>query len=249
MDVKDHSHLLSPRRVRARALTARLLIAGLISILLTATAQAANLGIPGFGHSFFMSATSLKQAKWETTIHQQYDFSCGSAAVATLLTYHYAMPTTEAEVFRAMFQHGNQQKIRSQGFSMLDMKRYLDSRGLHSGGFRLTLDGLKKIGVPAIALVSTKGYRHFIVIKGVTATEVVVGDPAAGTTVVPRSLFEQIWNGEILAARAQIATARAHFNTIEDWSVRPPAPLAQGINRTGLSMFVLSLPGRNEFGR
>ncbi|MDN5849549.1 MAG: C39 family peptidase, partial [Nitrococcus sp.] len=191
----------------------------------------------------------LKQAKWETTIHQQYDFSCGSAAVATLLTYHYAMPTTEAEVFQTMFQAGNQQKIRAQGFSMLDMKRYLDSRGLHSGGFRLTLDGLTKIGVPAIALVSTKGYRHFIVIKGVTATEVVVGDPAAGTTVVPRTLFEQIWNGEILAARARIVTARAHFNTIEDWSVRPPAPLAQGISRTGLGMFVLSLPGRNEFGR
>lgn len=217
-----------------------------------ASVQAANVQVPGFGHGFFMTAKSLKETKWDATIHQQYDYSCGSAAVATLLTYHYATPTAEAEVFRSMFQIGNQQKIRAQGFSMLDMKRYLDSKGLHSDGFRMTLDGLKKLGVPAITLVNTKGYRHFIVIKGVTATEVVVGDPAAGTTVVPRSLFEQIWNGEVLAARGKFDTAREHFNTIRDWSVRPQAPLAQGVNgvnRIGLGVFSLTLPGRNEFGR
>lgn len=249
MDGKGHSPLATPRRMRARGLAARLLTVGLMSVLLAATAHAANIGIPGFGNTFYMFAKSLKQAKWDTTIHQQYDYSCGSAAVATLLTYHYALPTAEAAVFQAMFQAGDQQKIRVQGFSMLDMKRYLDSRGLHSDGFRMSLDALAKIGVPAIALVNTKGYRHFIVIKGVTATEVVVGDPAAGTTVVPRTLFEQIWNGEVLAARGQIATAREHFNTIKDWSVRPKAPLAQGVDRTGLGLFTLTLPGRNEFGR
>lgn len=237
------------RHIRASDLGSRLVIGLASGLLAAATVQAANIQIPGFGNAFYMSAQSLKQAKWNTTVHQQYDYSCGSAAVATLLTYHYAMPTAEAEVFQTMFQAGNQQQIRAQGFSMLDMKRYLDSKGLHSDGFRMTLDGLKKIGVPAIALVNTKGYRHFIVIKGVTATEVVVGDPAAGTTVVPRTLFEQIWNGEVLAARGNIVTAREHFNTIEDWSVRPQAPLAQGINRTGLGVFSLSLPGRNEFGR
>lgn len=249
MDKKPHSHLAMQQRVRRHSRPARLLAAGLMSILLTATAQAANLGIPGFGSTFYMSAKSLQQIKWDTTIHQQYDYSCGSAAVATLLTYHYDMPTTEAQVFQTMYRHGNQQKIRAQGFSMLDMKRYLDSRGLHSDGFRMTLDALAKIGVPAIALVNTKGYRHFVVIKGITAKEMVVGDPAAGTTVVSRALFKQIWNGEVLAARAHITIARAHFNTAKDWSVRPQAPLAQGIDRTGLGVFTLTLPGRNEFGR
>lgn len=250
MDGKSHIHPTARRSRRASDLAIRCAALGLMSILSVAvTVQAANLHIPGFGGGFYMSAKSLKQAKWDTTLHQQYDYSCGSAAVATLLTYHYAMPTTEAKVFQTMFQHGNQQKIRAQGFSMLDMKRYLDSRGLHSDGFRMSLDALAKIGVPAIALVNTKGYQHFVVIKGVKATEVVVGDPAAGTTVVPRKLFEQIWNGEVLAARAQIATAREHFNTIKDWSVRPQAPLAQGVDRTGLGLFTLTLPGRNEFGR
>lgn len=250
MDRKRRISRVRQRPRRASGLATRLVAALVGAVLATATAQAANIQIPGFGHGFFMSAKSLKESKWDTTIHQQYDYSCGSAAVATLLTHHYAMPTTEAVVFQTMFRAGNQQKIRAQGFSMLDMKRFLDSRGLHSDGFRMTLDGLKKIGVPAIALVNTKGYRHFIVIKGVKATEVVVGDPAVGTTVVPRALFEQIWNGEVLAARGRIVTAREHFNTIEDWSVRPAAPLAQGIHRnTGLGWFNLNLPGRNEFGR
>lgn len=241
--------------MRVSYLTIRLVIvlASVLSVM--ATVQAANIHIPGLGGGFYMSAQSLKQrlnqAKWETTIRQQYDFSCGSAAVATLLTYHYGMPTTEAEVFKAMFRHGNKQKIRAQGFSMLDMKRYLDSRGLHSAGFRMSLDDIAKIGVPVIALVNTKGYQHFVVIKGVKATRVLVGDPAVGTTIVSRKYFKQIWNGEVLAARAHIATARAHFNVAAVWSsVTPPqAPLAQGIDRTGLGLFTLTLPGRNAFGR
>ncbi|HET8700950.1 MAG TPA: C39 family peptidase [Nitrococcus sp.] len=247
MDEKGHIHPVTDWRASNWAMRLALCLIG--SLLMTVpAAQAANVHIPGFSGGFSMFAKSLKQARWDTTVHQQYDYSCGSAAVATLLTYHYNMPTPETAVFQAMFRAGDQQKIRTQGFSMLDMKRYLDSRGLHSDGFRMTLNALEKIGVPGITLVNTKGYRHFVVIKGVTATEVVVGDPAAGTTVVPRKLFEQIWNGEVLAARARIITARAHFNTIKDWSVRPQAPLTRGVDRTGLGLFTLTLPGLHEFG-
>ncbi len=50
--------------------------------------------------------TSLKEARFRTTMRQQYDFSCGSAAVATLLTYHYGHPITEQQIFTAMFDLG-----------------------------------------------------------------------------------------------------------------------------------------------
>src|SRR5208283_4171640 len=72
---------------------------------------------------------SIKQLKlmraFRTTWHQQYDFSCGSAAVATLLSFHYGRPTNETTVFKAMFAAGDQARIQVQGFSLLDMKRYL----------------------------------------------------------------------------------------------------------------------------
>jgi predicted double-glycine peptidase len=221
----------------------------LLFLLLPAVPVAASppLMLPGAVYS--MDIKSLSEQRWTRIIPQRYDFSCGSAAVATLLTYHYDRPTTEAEVFETMYRHGDQARIRAQGFSMLDLKRYLDSRGLNAAGFRMSLAELERIGVPAIVLVSTNGYRHFIVIKGIRGDEVVAGDPAGGTVVITRDQLIAIWDGIVLAARAELELAREHFNHPGDWGVRPAAPLAQGRYQTPLTGASLSLPGHLEFGR
>ncbi len=205
--------------------------------------------IQGFPGSFSVPVKSLKEARWDRVIRQQYDFSCGSAAVATLLSHHYGMKIDEAEVFQAMFKAGDQAKIRAEGFSMLDMKRFLDSQGLQSDGFRMTLDQLLKIGVPGIVLVNTQGYRHFVVLRGMRDGTILLADPAIGSITVPRAQFEAIWDGTVLAARANLQVARNHFNSIRDWEPWPSAPITRGMDRSGLGMFVLSLPGRNELGR
>lgn len=212
-------------------------------------AAAGNLRIQGAGGAFSIPVTSLKEARLQTVIRQQYDFSCGSAAVATLLTYHYERPVSEAEAFEFMYRTGDQDKIRQEGFSMLDMKRFLDDRGLRSDGFRISLDRLGEIGVPGIALINTRGYLHFVVVRGIRQGKVLLADPVAGSVAIGRAEFEQIWNGVILAARSEIQTARRHFNDRRDWNAWPDAPIAQGVDRTGLGMFTLSLPGRNELGR
>ena len=212
--------------------------------------QAGETRMWGAGGAFSLKLTSLKELRWKTVIRQQYDFSCGSAAVATLLSYHYDTPVTEAEVFEEMFLTGDQAKIQTDGFSMLDMKRFLDKRGLKSDGFRMTLDKLARIGVPGIVLINTRGYLHFVVVKGIENDRVVVADPALGTTVWSRENFESVWGGGIvLAARNEIETARQNFNDAEDWRVRPKSPISEGVDRAGISSFTLHLPGRNEFGR
>jgi len=206
--------------------------------------------IQGAGGSFSLPVTSLKEKRWTNVVRQQYDFSCGSAAVATLLTYHYEMPTDEAQAFEEMFTRGDQPKIQTEGFSMLDMKQFLDRRGLKSDGFRMTLDKLADIGVPAIVLINTGGYRHFVVVKGVEAERILVADSAFGTTIWPRDRFEAAWGGGIvLAAREGIDVAKEHFGDIPDWQIRPKAPIGQGVDRSGLATFTLTLPGRHEFGR
>lgn len=212
-------------------------------------ANAGPLRIQGAGGSFSVPVTSLKEARLQTVVRQQYDFSCGSAAVATLLTYHYERPVNEADAFEFMFRTGDQEKIRQEGFSMLDMKRFLDDRGLRSDGFRLSLDRLAEIGVPGIALINTRGYHHFVVVRGMRQGKVLLADPVAGSVAIDRAEFERIWNGVILAARSDVETARRHFNDSRDWRAWPDAPIAQGVDRNGLGMFTLSLPGRNELGR
>lgn len=199
--------------------------------------------------AFSVPVVSMKEARLQSVVRQQYDFSCGSAAVATLLTYHYERPVGEEEAFAFMYRTGDQAKIRNEGFSLLDMKRFLDSKGMRSDGFRIGLDRLSDIGVPGIALIDTHGYRHFVVVRGMRGDQVLLADPAAGSVAIPRAHFERIWNGVLLAARSDADIARRHFNDSRDWDLWPQAPVAQGVDRTGLGLFTLNLPGRAELGR
>lgn len=203
----------------------------------------------GLGGAFTVNLASLPEARWDTVTHQRYDFSCGSAALATLMTYHYNIPTSEDQVFKEMFAAGDQAKIRTEGFSMLDMKRYLDKRGFQSDGFRMSLDRLASIGVPAIALVDTRGYKHFVVVRGIQGDRVLLADPAIGSIVITRETFTAIWNGIVLAARQRLDDGREHFNSPRDWKLWPSAPGADSQHRASLSTFTLTLPGRHELGR
>lgn len=217
------------------------------SFVLSAEAGTVHISNP-FGN-FEVEAKSLAEISWEGVVRQQYDFSCGSAALATLLTYHYDRPTTEADVFETMIRNGDREQIETFGFSMLDMKRYLDTHGLNADGFEIALDDFIRIGVPAITLVNTGGYKHFVVVKGMDAENVLVGDPAAGTVVVPKDIFEELWSNKVLGVRNDIEVARANFNNERDWRVRPPSPIESGVRRGSVGSYLLTLPGANELGR
>ena len=90
--------------------------------------------------SYSLHLTSLKDARFRHTIRQKYDFSCGSAALATLLTHHYNFPVSEQDVFSEMFVRGDQAKIKKEGFSLLDIKNYLANHGFDADGYVAEVD-------------------------------------------------------------------------------------------------------------
>ena len=200
-------------------------VAAALGLVTTAAfADTLQMVAPLAGPVAVRNVVSLKQARYLTTLHQKYDFSCGSAAVATLLTYNYGWKVDESTVFQAMYTQGNQEKIQQEGFSMLDMKNYMDSQGFEAKGVEATLDELADAKVPAIALINENGYHHFVVIKGLREGNVLIGDPAQGTRVISRSSFEKYWtNNILLIAGSRVDLAR--FNQYADWRVRPKAPL------------------------
>jgi len=184
---------------------------------------------------------SLKEARFQTIIKQQFDFSCGSAALASLLTYHYGDPTSEMDAFTDMYEKGDQARIQAYGFSLLDMKKYLERRGYRSDGFRVGLDRLSSAGVPSIVLINTNGYRHFVLIKGILGNEVVVGDPALGVRVLPRDKFESMWNGIAFVLRSNVQQGRQNFNLAADWDVRTKAPFGNALHKQSLAAFTVHL--------
>jgi predicted double-glycine peptidase len=223
---------------------AMLAAAPVLLLALAWPAAGADLRGPG-GAAYRVPVTSLKQARFATTIAQQYDFSCGSAATATLLTYQYGTPVTEAQVFMHMYNHGDRLRIQREGFSLLDMRRYLQSQGFTADGFELPLDKLLEEGMPAIVLLNDRGYRHFVVIKGLRNGRVLLGDPARGTRAMPRSRFEALWDNRVLFVihnRRELA----RFNSDQDWRSAPPAPLDMGIQREGLRNIAMPKRGPGD---
>ena len=190
--------------------------------------------------------TSLKQARTGRTLIQKYDFSCGSAALATLLTHHYGFAVSEQTVFQQMFEHGDQAKIRTEGFSLLDMKRFLEAQGFQADGFKQPLDKLNEARVPAIVLINSDGYHHFVVVKGVQDDRVLLGDPAMGTRAMPRKVFESKWqNGLLFVIHNRMESAR--FNVAADWRAAPRAPVGTSMARNGLTDLSLPKLGAGDF--
>lgn len=209
---------------------ARLASVAVLALSMAAGATAGQVDLPlQFGGAFSVPATSVREARQAATIRQRFDFSCGAAALATLLTHHYGVPTTEQQAFDEMFRLGDEARIRESGFSMLDMKRFLAARGLSADGFDAPLDTLAQAGAPAIVLVDQGGYHHFVVVKGVQHGRVLFGDPAQGTRVLPREAFDALRVGSIVFV---VTDRPGRFNDAGDWRARPVAPLA-GHGREG----------------
>ncbi|APG04605.1 peptidase C39 [Luteibacter rhizovicinus DSM 16549] len=197
------------------------------------------------GTSYPIRLTSLKEARFRNTIRQKYDFSCGSAAVATLLTYQYGYPIDEQAAFDVMFTNGDRAKIGKEGFSLLDIKRFLASRGFDADGFDVPLEKLDDEGIPAIVLINERGYHHFVVIKGYKNGRVLVGDPARGTRSMSKRRFDAMWNNHVVFV-IHNERDRAIFNSPRDWAVAPAAPISEGIERNGLAPIVMPKRGPGD---
>ncbi len=204
-------------------------------------------GIAGAGN-FNVPMTTFLERRFKTVYKQQYDFSCGSATLASLLTYHYDDAVDEQSVFVDMYQNGDQQKIQTQGFSLLDIKLYLERRGYRSDGFKIKLDQLLTANVPAITIINNNGYLHFVIIKGLNDQEVLLGDPSVGIKAVPRDEFEAMWGNRILfLIYDKQDIAAKHFQDQQEWALRVKAPLGSAVDRTSLGQFNMLQPGRWDF--
>jgi predicted double-glycine peptidase len=224
-----------------------LAFAALIGLCPAGACLADTVNIPyEIGGAYSLPITSLKAARYRAMVRQQYDFSCGSAALSTLLTYHYDFKVTEEAVFVQMYEKGDQPKIRREGFSLFDMKRYLENHGFQADGFEAPLDKLESAGIPAIVLINENGYNHFVVVKGIRDGRVLIGDPSGGTRAMAQAAFERLWTNGILfviSNRQEIAK----FNVAAEWSALPRAPISSAINREGLAGLVIPKAGPSDF--
>jgi hypothetical protein len=189
----------------------------------------------------------METLKFTRTVRQGFDFSCGSAALATLLTYHYDRPYSEGEVFQSMWEAGNSSKIRKEGFSMLDMKRFLGSRGLMADGFKIDASKIGAVGVAGIVLLDKSTSPHFVVVVGEEEGEILLSDPARGVWNMPIEEFEGLWNGVFFVIRQEASLAKANFNDPATWKRGRWAPIGDERLADLIAPRLIDLPLWAEF--
>ncbi|OJA07361.1 peptidase C39 [Halomonas sp. QHL1] len=143
---------------------------------------------------------SIRELRFENLIPQETDFSCGAASLATILKYAYGWSdVTEVDVLEGMFAVSDPEIARRMGFSLLDLRNYVESIGLRARGYEIEGDALDAVSIPVIVLLDLAGYQHFVVMKKVVGDRVYIGDPALGNKVMDRSEFIDSWNNVIFA--------------------------------------------------
>jgi hypothetical protein len=237
-------------RLWLRSAPIRSAIAGLIVLAaagLPAEAGSLYLDAGVGGGAFSLKVQSFQEQKYHDTIAQEHDFSCGSAALATLLSYNYNMPVSEADVFKDMIINGDQKTISESGFSLLDIKKYLQRHGLDSNGYRARLSKLEEVRLPAIVLLNVRGYHHFVVLEGIENGRVLLADPANGMRSERIGIFESEWSGIFFLITSNIDQGQKSFNSDQKWAAAPGPPW--DLTRYALDLAQLSQAGLLSLAR
>lgn len=195
---------MTPRNQKRIPPAAWLLGSALACLLVTVPAGAIGLGgvIPGAG-AINKNVLSMRELRYVDMVPQKTDFSCGAAAVATILNYAYGQKLTEEQVIQGLLKVSDPDVVREKGFSLLDLKNYVQARGMRGRGYNMSPEMLDKVKVPTIVLLDIRGYKHFVVLKKTTPDKVYLADPALGNRVIARQEFLKGWNRVVFAIVGQ----------------------------------------------
>ena len=144
------------------------------------------------------SVRSLLEMRQAGVVVQQWDMSCGAAALATVFTYGFSDPVSERSVAQAMLRRTDPLRVKVRGgFSLLDMKRFAETRGYSAAGYRnvseAELFGMHSPIVP----INEYGDPHFVVVRGLREGKVDIADPGFGNRTMSVERFRAAWKDGI----------------------------------------------------
>lgn len=147
-------------------------------------------------HVFRRHVKSWREIKLQNVVMQRRDYSCGAAALATLLRYHWEDPVTEDDVLRAVLKILTIEELKERiqnGLSLTDLRRTAVQMGYLSTIGRLEFEKLKESKIPLIVGIVVEDFDHFVVFRGTDGVWVYLADPARGNVRVPVDEFTSQW--------------------------------------------------------
>lgn len=150
-------------------------------------------------HQPVATVKPLIESQFRGIVKQAYDYSCGSAALTTLLNGYANQNLGERQIMDGLLKYGEYDRIiERRSFSLLDMKRYVTAIGFNGGGFKGSFKDLTSLDKPAIVPIAYAGFKHFVVYKGHREGRVFVADPALGNISFTDAHFQEVWDNNTL---------------------------------------------------
>jgi uncharacterized protein len=137
----------------------------------------------------------------------QFDWSCTSSSISTVLNRKFGDIKLEIDVMSGLFNHGSKALIdEREGFSLLDMKQYVESLGYQGNGVMLDRAGFIELftapehrnALPAIILVNYANKKRVVVLSGGNTHYVFIDDPAFGRYKIDFFEFLSILDEEVV---------------------------------------------------
>jgi hypothetical protein len=147
------------------------------------------------------SIKTWKELREQNVIMQKRDYSCGAAAIATLMRHYFQDDITEKEILDNITSGLNEvelKKRKKKGFSLLDLKKFAERRGYIAMGTKLKLSSLPKLRGPVLVFLDLKDYKHFAILRGIKGNRVFIADPSRGNMRMSIDKFAEEWAGVTL---------------------------------------------------
>jgi predicted double-glycine peptidase len=146
---------------------------------------------------------SFQARRYANVVRQVLEFSCGSASLATLLTFFLGRPTTEAEVITLLRQRypsdADWRGKQEAGFSFEDLTFAADRLGFAAQAARIELAQLPRIAGPVIVHLNKGAWQHFSVLRAAQQGFYYIADPIQGQVTMLDHEFRREFTGAVLA--------------------------------------------------
>ncbi|MBU1668379.1 C39 family peptidase [bacterium] len=138
--------------------------------------------------------------KNENLVRQKFDYSCGSASLATVMHYFYDQNMTEMSILNDILdmkgigkEKAKELEEEDMSLSFLDLSQYIKTKGFKAIGLALDLKALKSLKAPVILFVKIRKNEHFTVFKGMDEKYVYLADPSFGNSKIKISKFKEMF--------------------------------------------------------
>ncbi len=145
---------------------------------------------------FQRRVASWKELRQRNLVMQKRDFSCGAAALATVVRYYWGDDATEKQFLDALDRMLTPEEAKDRvenGLALTDLRRVAVKSGYLATIGKLTFARLTESKAPVIVGISPEGYDHFAVYRGWDGYWVYLADPIRGNVRVPAAEFVRQW--------------------------------------------------------